>query len=76
VAYPEEAKVQKISGLVKVEFVMDEEGRVIWAQAIEGHALLREASLKAACQSLHSPFKISGRAVKAGGQISYNFVNQ
>lgn len=75
-AYPSEAKAQKISGTVAVNIVIDEKGRVIWAQAVDGHALLREASVKAACQSLHSPIKISGRPVKAASVISYNFVNQ
>ena len=75
-AYPPDAKAQRISGTVAVNIVIDEKGRVIWAQAVDGHPLLREASVKAACQSLHSPIKISGRAVKAGSVISYNFVNQ
>ena len=75
-ANPPEAKAQKISGTVAVDIVIDEKGRVIWAQAVDGHPLLRQASVKAACQSLHSPIKISGRAVKAAGVISYNFVNQ
>ena len=75
-AYPPDAKAQKISGTVAVSIVIDEQGRVIWAQAVEGPPLLRQASVKAACQSLHSPTKISGRAVKALSSISYHFVNE
>jgi TonB family protein len=75
-SYPEEAKAQKVSGIVRINVVINEEGRVIWAEAAEGHPLLREASLRAACQSLYSPTKISGRAVKAGLEISYNFLSQ
>ena len=71
--YPDEAKKQKISGTVRIEIVIDEKGDVIWAKAIEGHPLLREASLKAACMSRHSPYQISGQGVKASGVISYNF---
>ena len=74
--YPPDAKAQNISGRVIVNIVIDEKGRVIWAQAVEGHHLLRQASVKAACQSIHSPTKISGRLVKAASLISYNFVNQ
>ena len=72
-AYPEEAKKQKVSGVVRIEIVIDEEGDPIWAKAIEGHSLLQEASLKAACQSRYSPHKISGEAVKVNTVISYNF---
>ena len=75
-SYPEEAKAQKISGTVSINVVIDEKGRVIWAKAVDGHPLLQNAALKAACQSLLSPLKISGRAVRASGVISYNFVSQ
>jgi TonB family protein len=75
-AYPPYAKAQKISGTVAVSIVIDEKGRVIWAQAVDGHPLLRQASVKAACQSLYSPTKISGRAVKVLSILSYNFVNE
>ena len=75
-AYPPDAKAQKISGTVAVSIVIDEKGRVIWAQAVDGHPLLQQASVKAACQSLHSPTKISGREVKVLSIISYNFVNE
>jgi TonB family protein len=75
-AYPEEAKAQKISGTVSINVVIDERGRVIWAKAVDGHPLLQNAALKAACRSQHSPLKISGRAVKASGLISYHFVSQ
>ena len=71
--YPEEAKAKKISGVVRVNIVIDETGRVIWAEAVEGHPLLRDVSLKAACNSKHSPIKISNRAVKAGSVITYRF---
>jgi len=75
-AYPEEAKAKKIAGVVQVKIVIDEAGHAIWAEAIEGPALLREPSIKAACLSRHSPMKISDRTVKAAGIISYNFVTK
>ncbi|HEU4875458.1 MAG TPA: TonB family protein [Pyrinomonadaceae bacterium] len=75
-AYPENAKAQKVSGTVAVSIVIDEKGRVIWAQAVDGPPLLRQASVKAACQSLHSPTKISDRAVKVLSVVSYHFVNE
>ena len=74
--YPAEAKAEKISGPVSVLVVIDEKGRVIWAEAVKGHALLKEASVNAACRARYSPLKISGRAVKAMGFITYNFVSE
>ena len=74
--YPAEAKAKGISGLVNVEVVFDEKGRVIWAKVIEGPELLQSASVKAACQARYSPIEVSGRAVKAKTIITYNFVKQ
>ena len=74
--FPEKAKAAKASGVVVVDIVIDEEGRVIWAKAIEGHELLQPASVSAACRARYTPMKVSGRAVKATGVISYNFVNE
>jgi len=75
-SYPAEAKEKRIAGVVAIEVVIDETGRVIWAKAIEGHELLQEAAIKAACNARYSPMEISGRAVKASGVIAYNFVKQ
>jgi len=74
--FPEDAKAAKASGTVAIEIVIDEEGRVVWAKAAEGHELLRPASVRAACRARFSPMKISGRAVKASGFITYNFVKE
>jgi len=70
------SKAQKVSGVVRVNIVIDETGKVVWAEAVEGHPLLRSASVRAACLSRHSPIKISGRPVKAASVITYNFVSQ
>lgn len=75
-SYPEEAKAQKISGAVSINVVIDEKGRVIWAKAVEGHPLLQDVAVKAACRARYSPIKISDRAVRASGIIIYNFVSQ
>ena len=75
-SYPEEAKAKGVSGVVRISVVTDETGYVIWAKALEGHPLLQEASIKAACQSRYSPEKISNRPIKSNRIITYNFVNQ
>jgi TonB family C-terminal domain len=73
-AYPEEAKSKKLSGVVQVEVVIDEHGRVIWAKAVSGPDLLQGVSMKAACRARYSPTLISGRAIKTENAIQYNFV--
>lgn len=75
-SYPKEAKVQEISGSVSVEVVIDEQGRVEWAKAVEGHPLLRTAAVEAACQARYSPTTVSGRMIKTQSVIGYMFVNK
>ena len=73
-AYPEEAKSKRAFGVVRVDVVSDEQGRVIWANAVSGPAVLRSVSMKAACRSRYSPTLISGRAIKTESSIQYSFV--
>jgi TonB family protein len=72
--YPKEAKATKVSGAVRVDVVIDEKGRVIWAGAATGEPMLQEPSRKAACRARYSPTVISNRAVKTQTTIRYNFV--
>ena len=57
-----------------VQVTVDEDGKVISANAVSGHALLRPAAVQAAYAARFSPTKISGQAVKVTGVIQYNFV--
>ncbi|HEX8251841.1 MAG TPA: TonB family protein [Thermoanaerobaculia bacterium] len=75
-AYPASAKGSGASGTVKVEVVVGENGRVVSAKAVSGHALLREAATKAAQQARFKPTLLSGQPVKVTGVITYNFVLQ
>ena len=73
-AYPEEAKVAKASGTVKVDVVISEEGKVIWAKTTSGHPMLLESSVRAACQARYTPTRVAGKFVKVNGVVTYNFV--
>jgi protein TonB len=75
-AYPNLARQARISGVVTVEILVDEQGRVISAQATSGHPLLREAARAAALQARFSPTLLTGQPVKVSGVITYNFVLQ
>jgi TonB family protein len=74
--YPPIAKAARASGSVQVEMVIDEEGKVIAAQAISGHPLLQASAVKAAREALFTPMLLNGKPVKVAGVITYNFVLQ
>ena len=72
-SYPETARRMRIAGMVKVEVVVDESGRVVSARAVSGHTLLRGEAVVAARQAIFTPVQFSGQAVKFSGIITYNF---
>jgi TonB family protein len=74
--YPPIAKAARVQGTVAVKILLDEEGRVIAAQAESGHPLLQAAAVKAAREARFAPTLLSGQAVKVVGVITYNFVLQ
>ena len=72
-SYPDAAKRMRVSGVVVVEVVIDETGKVISAKASSGPATLREAAVQAARKARFSPTKLSGQPVKVSGVINYRF---
>jgi len=71
--YPDAARRTSIAGLVKVEVVVDENGKVISAKAVSGPGILHAASVQAAYRAKFSPTKLSGKPVQVTGAIIYNF---
>jgi protein TonB len=71
--YPEAAKRMRTSGIVTVEVVLDETGKVVSANATSGPAILRDAAIQAALKARFSPTKLSGQPVKVSGTINYKF---
>ena len=72
-AYPESAKRMKAQGVVSVDVVLDETGKVISAVATSGPPMLRDAAVQAAKRARFSPTKLSGMPVKVSGTINYKF---
>lgn len=72
--YSQAAKAVRASGAVTVQVLIDETGRVISANAVNGHPLLRTTAETAARQSKFSPTFLSNQPVKVSGTIVYNFV--
>jgi protein TonB len=74
--YPPIAKAARASGSVQIQVTISEEGRVIDADVISGHPLLRDAALQAARQWLFKPTELSGVPVKVQGVLTFNFTLQ
>jgi TonB family protein len=74
--YPRVASSQRVGGVVVVEILVDEKGKVINAEALCGHPLLARASVDAARQARFTPTLLNGSPVKVSGVITYNFVPQ
>ncbi|HJS24721.1 MAG TPA: TonB family protein [Pyrinomonadaceae bacterium] len=72
-AYPDAAKRMRVQGVVTVDVILDETGKVVAANATSGPAPLREAAVQAALKARFSPTKLSGQPVKVSGVINYKF---
>lgn len=72
-SYPETARRLRITGVVTIEVIVDETGKVISAVATGGPMTLREVAVQAALRARFSPTKLSGQPVKVAGSINYKF---
>ncbi len=73
--YPEEARKTKLSGVVMVEVLIDEAGKVVSAKTISGleNTTFRIAAEAAAMKATFSPTTLKEQPVKVSGVINYNF---
>ena len=74
--YTSIAKAARAYGVVTVQVLIDEQGKVVSARAVNGHPLLLKESVQAAYQARFTPTKLSNQPVKVSGVITYNFVMQ
>src|SRR5215213_2137537 len=71
--YPDAAKRMRTQGVVSVDVILDETGKVVSATASSGPQILRDAAVQAALKARFSPTKLSGQPVKVAGVINYKF---
>lgn len=71
--YPTNAFVAKVTGEVRVEITIGEDGKVIKAKAISGHPYLRPSSEQAAKASTFLPSYVDGKPIQVTGIIVYIF---
>lgn len=71
--YPVDAKSKGVTGRVTVSVVVNKQGLVVSARALNGDQLLRAAAVTAARKAKFSPEKLVGEQSKFPGTITYNF---
>jgi len=69
----EEAKRLKASGKINVKVVVDENGKVVSALAMNGEKVLRDAAEEAARKAVFKPMTDGGIVVKVSGILTYEF---
>src|SRR5205085_11889167 len=74
--YPPMARQIRAQGSVNVQILVDEQGKVVSAQAVSGNPLLTFAAKEAALRARFTPTLLNGQPVKVQGVITYNFVLQ
>lgn len=74
--YPPAARAVRAAGDVTVRVIVDPSGKVIAAEAISGHPLLRPAAVSAARKATFSPMLVDGPSVNVSGVLIYNFAER
>jgi TonB family protein len=68
--YPPLAIQIHLEGVVNVQVLIDEAGRVVSAKAVSGHPVLVAEAVRAAAQARFSPTILGDQPVKVSGVIS------
>lgn len=71
----EEAKRQKQSGKITVRVIVDQNGKVVYATALNGPAVLREIAEQAARQATFAPTTQDGIVVRVRGELVFDLKN-
>jgi len=72
--YSATARSKGVRGMVKVNVLINEAGKVIFACAVEGPRELHYSSEMAAYASMFSPTTLKGHPVKVSGVLKYNYL--
>jgi TonB family protein len=71
--YPEEAREQRIQGVVILQVNIDKEGNVTNVKLISGHPMLAPAAIEAVKQWKYRPYLLNGTPVEVDTQVQVNF---
>jgi protein TonB len=71
--YPEEARADKVTGVIVMAVAVDDQGKVANLSVVSGPELLRAAALTSARQWKYRPYLLNGRPVFVLSTITINF---
>lgn len=71
--YPQDARDQRIQGVVVMRAIIDKEGNVANIQLISGHPLLAPPAIESVKQWKYQPYLLNGAPVEVETQITVNF---
>ena len=71
--YPSTARTMRMSGIVKLDIIIDEDGKVAEVQNADGPVLLQDAATNAIKKWRFKPFMRDGQPIRASGFVSFNF---
>lgn len=71
--YPSAARNIRMTGTVRIDVLVDEDGKVVEVQNTNGPSMLQRAALDAIRKWQFKPFIRDGQPVKAAGFVSFNF---
>ncbi len=72
-AYPMMAEMTRLQGKVTVEAVVGKDGRVVRAQAVSGHHLLRGAAVREVYGRRYRPYTLNERPVNVATIVTVDF---
>jgi len=71
--YPHEAKENRIQGEVRLQVIIDRQGRVRDVKTVAGHPYLVPAATDAVKQWRYKPYLLNGEAVEVETIVTVNF---
>lgn len=71
--YPEEARMTRISGTVRIHVIIGKDGRIKQMELMSGHPLLQQAALEAVRQWRYQPTLLNGDPVEVDTTIDVIF---
>jgi protein TonB len=71
--YPPMARSMRVQGSVRLQLVVNEQGRVESARSLSGHALLAQAAVEAARNWVYDPATIGGVPTRVTTEVDVNF---